>query len=83
MNEPTEIELAQLIAYLPPAPEAWVQAAKELPFALPALDTLVAEAELDATLRRAVLEDMEAAIARTGHTPTPALVAELRRRLDV
>jgi type VI protein secretion system component VasF len=82
MNEPDEIELAQLIASLPPAPEAWVQAAKELPFALPALDTLVAEAELDAQLRQAVLDDLESAIQRTGHAPTPALVAELRRRLE-
>jgi hypothetical protein len=63
-------------------PEAWLTAAKELPFARPALDDLIAQAELDVAFRDAVLADLEKAIADAGQTPTPVLVAELRRRLD-
>jgi hypothetical protein len=81
MNHYDEIRLAELLAVLPPAPEAWVAAAKELPFAKAAMDDLIVRAEADAAFRSAVLADLERAIADAGHEPTPALVRELHRRL--
>jgi hypothetical protein len=77
-----EIRIAELLAALPAVPEAWLVAARELPFARRALDDLVAQAELDAAFREAVLADLEKALADAGQEPTPALVAELRRRLS-
>ena len=82
MTELDETRIAELLAALPAVPEAWLTAAKELPFALPALDDLIAQAELDVAFRDAVLADLEKALADAGQTPTPVLVAELRRRLD-
>ena len=81
MTNYDEIQLAELLAALPPAPDAWVAAAKELPFARTAMDDLVVRAEADAAFRSAVLADLERAIAATGHEPTPTLVRELHRRL--
>ena len=43
-----EERLAALLAFLPPAPEAWVEAAKQLPAARAQLDGIVARAEQDA-----------------------------------
>lgn len=82
MTELDETRIAELLAALPAVPEAWLIAAKELPFARPALDDLIAQAELDVAFRDAVLADLEKALADAGQTPTPVLVAELRRRLD-
>jgi len=42
-----EHRLAELIKALPPAPEAWVEAAQELPLARGRLDDIVARAEAD------------------------------------
>jgi hypothetical protein len=81
MTEFDETRIAELLAALPAVPEAWVMAAKELPFARRALDDLVAQAELDVAFREAVLADLEQALADAGQEPTPVLVAELRRRL--
>src|SRR4029079_8072250 len=55
-------QLAQLIGMLPPAPEAWVRAAQELPEARRGLDNLVARAEADAAFRAAVLAELEQAL---------------------
>jgi hypothetical protein len=82
MTELDETRIAELLAALPAVPEAWLTAAKELPFARRALDDLVAQAELDVAFREAVLADLETALAEAGQEPTPALVAELRRRLS-
>ena len=47
-----EERLAELLALLPPAPRAWVQAAQELPLARQQVDGLVARAEADAASAR-------------------------------
>jgi hypothetical protein len=73
--------LARLIGMLPPAPEAWVRAAQELPAARRELDQLVARAEADAEFRAGLLADLEAALEAEGVEPTRPLLAELRRRL--
>jgi hypothetical protein len=77
-----EERLGELLRRLPPAPEGWVQAAKELPAARAALDGLVARAEADAELRQRILADLEAAFAAEGIEPSSALLAQLRVRLS-
>jgi hypothetical protein len=77
-----EERLAALISALPPAPEAWVRAAQELPAARAGLDEIVARAEADAAFRAIVLEDLEAALRAEGYEPASPLVDELRRRLS-
>jgi len=74
-------ELARLLAVLPPAPLGWVEAAQELPRLHAALDGLVARAEQDAELRARLSADLESALAESGISPTPRILAEARRRL--
>ena len=76
-----EEQLARLIRALPPAPEGWVRAAQELPFALTELDEIVARAEADASFRKRLLADLEAALEAEGYERDPAVVAALRMRL--
>jgi hypothetical protein len=77
-----EAGLARLIRALPPAPEAWVAAASELPPARRELDDIVARAEADAAFREALLADLESALVAAGYEPDAALVTALRIRLS-
>jgi hypothetical protein len=77
-----EQRLAELLGALPPAPDAWVQAAKELPLARRQLDSLIERAVADEDFRRAIEADIEAAIREAGCVPDPVTVAALRARLD-
>jgi hypothetical protein len=77
-----EERLANLISALPPAPEGWVRAAQELPFARPELDEIVARAEADAAFREQLVADLEAALAAEGYERDPAVLAALRVRLE-
>jgi hypothetical protein len=77
-----EERLARLIRMLPPAPEAWVRAAQELPSARAELDEVVARAEADAAFRRRLLADLEAALEAEGYEHSPRVVEELRIRLQ-
>jgi hypothetical protein len=79
MSAYNEDTLSELIAALPPAPEAWVRAAQELPFVRTGLDAIVAKAEADAEFRRALIADLEATLAREGYEPDRPLVDALRR----
>ena len=78
-----EERLAGLLSLLSPAPEAWVEAATELPAARAQIDTIVARAEQDAAYRADLLSDLEQALAADGIAPTPALRRELSRRLAI
>ena len=80
MSAYDEDRLAELIAALPPAPEAWVRAAQELPFARNELDEIVRRAEEDAVFRQALIDDLEATLAREGYEPDRPVVQALRRR---
>jgi hypothetical protein len=80
MSAFNEDRLAELIAALPPAPEAWVRAAQELPLARTEIDAIVARAEADAEFRRALIADLDATLAREGYEPERPLVDALRRR---
>lgn len=78
-----EIRLAELLAALPPAPEAWVRAAQELPLARLGLDDLVRRAEEDVAFRARLLDNLEAALEAEGIQPDPGLTAAIRRRLSI
>jgi hypothetical protein len=81
-NALPEEKLAMLLTLLPPAPEAWIQAAKELPAARAQIDGLVERAEQDAEYRRLVVQDLEQALLAEGIEPSLALQRELARRLE-
>ncbi len=76
-----EERLGELLAELPPAPFAWVQAAQELPMARFELDEIVERARVDAEFRVLLIGDLEAALASAGYDPTDALLNALRSRL--
>jgi hypothetical protein len=77
-----EERLARLLRALPPAPEGWVRAAQELPRVRQELDGIVERAVADAEFRRALIADLEAALASAGYEPDPRLVEALRARLE-
>jgi flavin-binding protein dodecin len=82
MSELSEELVAELIALLPPAPEAWEQAAIELPRAREAIDDLAVAAVADRNARVEILADLEAALRGAGVEPRPRLVETLRMRLS-
>lgn len=77
-----EERLGELLAELPPAPEAWVRAAKELPNLERGLEQVLALAQADAGFRAAMIEDLDGAIRQAGVEPSPEMVHMLRARLD-
>ena len=81
MSAYDEQRLGRLIGMLPPAPEAWVRAAQELPSARRGLDELVARAEADAAYRASVLANLETALRAEGVEPEPRVVEKVRRLL--
>jgi len=81
MLELNEERLADLIAALPPAPEAWVQAACELPAASAAIDQIVERALAAQEARATVIADLESALREAGVEPRRQLVDRLRERL--
>lgn len=81
MSAYDEERIAELLRLLTPAPEAWVRAAQELPLALRGLDDLVERARVDDRFRRALIADLESALAAEGYEPDPIVVDLLRRRL--
>jgi len=80
MSNFDEERLARLIGALPPAPEAWVRAAQELPLARTQLDDIVARAEADAAFRERLIADLEEALELEGYERDPAVVEALRIR---
>jgi hypothetical protein len=77
-----EERIGELLRRLRPAPQGWVEAAKILPRARPILDSIVSRAEADLEYRRALLADLEVALAAEGVEPELRIVAELRNRLE-
>ena len=76
-----EERLGRLVGLLPPAPEGWVQAAQEIPAFRAMLDGIVARAEADLAFRKALIADLEEALAGAGYEPEPRVVEEIRRRM--
>ncbi len=82
-NFPSDEErVAELLRTLPPAPEAWVKAAQELPRARREIDQIAARVEADKDFRAAVNADLEAALAAAGYDLDPSLLPALRARLS-
>ena len=75
-------QLAGLLAALPPPPQGWVEAAQELPRVRVGLDDLLRRAETNADLRARLVADLESALAESGISPTPRVLAEARARLQ-
>jgi hypothetical protein len=75
-----EERIARLLRALPPAPEAWVRAAQELPGSRRELDQIVALAEADARFREALVADLERALAAEGFEPDERTLRRLRER---
>ena len=76
-----EERLGALLRVLRPAPTGWVAAAQELPAARRTIDEIVARAEADREFRRALLADLEQALASEGYEPDRLTLAEIRERL--
>lgn len=81
MTRYDEIQLAELLRALPPAPAGWVQAAQELPTARRGLDDLVERAVADSEFRKIVEADLAAALEQAGIEPDAVRIAALRARL--
>ncbi len=77
-----EERIGELLRLLPPAPQGWVEAAQLLPRSRRIVDTIVSRAEADLEYRRALLADLESALAAEGVEPASPIVAELRTRLE-
>jgi predicted ArsR family transcriptional regulator len=82
MTAHDEQRLAELIKALPPAPQAWVEAAQVLPLARGRLDDIVAKAEADLAFRDALVANLEEALRLEGYEPETIPLDELRRRLE-
>jgi hypothetical protein len=76
-----EERLGELLRILRPAPEGWVRAAQELPFARDTFGEIVSRAEADLEFRAALIADLETALGQAGYEPGERLLEELRRRL--
>jgi hypothetical protein len=76
-----EERLAKLLRTLPPAPEAWVRAAQELPRARREIEEIAARVEADREFRAAVTADLEAALEAAGYEVDPSMLPALRARL--
>ena len=77
-----EERIARLLKALPPAPEAWVRAAQELPRSRQGLDEIVARAEADARFRKALIADLESALATEGFEPDERTLQQLREQVS-
>lgn len=77
-----EERLGELLSSLPPAPEAWVKAAQNLPVARKGVDEIVERAEEDEEYRRRVIEDPKAALEEADVVAHVEAIEILRRRLD-
>jgi len=73
--------IAELLSALPPAPSAWVEAAQQLPGARRELNEIVARAEADVEFRKALIADLESALAAEGYEPDEHTLERLRRDL--
>lgn len=77
-----EEQLGELLSALPPAPEAWVQAAKELPVARQRLEEIVERARMDEDYRRRAVADPEKVLEEADVVAHIQNIEIIRRRLD-
>jgi len=78
-----EETLAGLLRTLPAPPQAWVEAAQEIPLARKGLDDIVERAREDQVFRAALIADLETALEGAGYETNPALAEAVRARLSL
>ena len=77
-----EERLGTLLSALPPAPEPWVTAAKDVPTVRLGLAAIVERAEADEDYRRKVVADPVAALEEADVVAHANTVEILKRKLD-
>lgn len=77
-----EERIAELLRALPAPPEAWVEAARQLPRTSRELDTILERVEDAVRLRKLAVRELEELLRAEGVEPTPTVVSHLRRRLE-
>jgi hypothetical protein len=77
-----EERLGELLSALPPAPQGWIKAARELPVARQRLDEIVERAKADEEYRRRVVADPRSALAEADVVAHSDHIEIIRRRLD-
>ena len=77
-----EEKLGELLSALPPAPEAWVRAAQDLPLMRQGLGAIIERAESDDDYRRKVIEDPESALEEADVVAHSETIEILKKRLD-
>ena len=82
MTSYDEEHLGELLSALPPAPVAWVKAAKEVPFARQRLDEIVERAREDEIYRRRVVSDPKWALVEADVVAHADNIEIIRKRLD-
>jgi transposase len=78
-----EETLAGLLRTLPAPPQAWVEAAQEIPLARRGLDAIVERAREDRAFRAALIADLETALEGAGYETSPAMAEAVRARLSL
>lgn len=73
--------IADLLRALPPAPEATVRTAQELPFVRDEINAILDRASSDPMFRHALGTDAGAALSREGFDVSEDVVAHILRRL--
>jgi hypothetical protein len=82
MTSYDEEHLGELLSALPPAPEAWVRAAKEFPLALQRLDEIVERAKADDNYRLRVVANPVWALQEADVVAHANTIEIIRKRLD-
>ena len=82
MTSYDEEHLGELLSALPPAPAAWVKAAKEVPLAQQRLDEIVERAREDELYRRRVVADPKRALVEADVVAHADNIEIIRKRLD-
>ena len=77
-----EERLGDLLSALPPAPEPWVEAAKDARVARQRLDEIVERAKTDEDYRRRVVADPQRALEEADVVAHMANVEIVRKRLE-
>ncbi len=77
-----EEQLGDLLSALPPAPEAWVEAAKNAPFARRQLEEILERARADEEFRRRLVADPERALEEADVVAHAENIEIIRKRLD-
>ena len=77
-----EEQLGELLSALPPAPRAWVEAAKALPLARQRLEEIIERATADELYRRRVVADPQRVLEEADVVAHAENIEIIRRRLD-